>query len=100
MTDKTPDLAQLQPTSERVAKPASEPVVDPVEAARLRQQRDEFLQKRKARGSIFYDGRTAQIPLFAAPKAANIADAPALSCESVAPSPPPSLERDSAPDFD
>lgn len=45
--------------------------------------KEQQLSKRAARGSIYLNGITgeAKIPLYAAPASANIASAPALSCE-------------------
>ena len=58
--------------------------VDTAELHAFREVRDRFLKQRQYRGSIFYDEITgiAKIPLYAAPKSANMVAAPALSCES------------------
>jgi len=93
MSSPKPDNQASIPPSQQQAHASSPPMSpgDTAEQARQRARREEFLQKRKARGSIFYDGKTAQIPLYAAPEGANLADAPALS--SFAPIAPLGIKR-------
>lgn len=57
--------------------------VNEEEVRAFRAARDKFLKQRQYRGSIFYDEMSgvAKIPLYAAPKSANMTAAPALSCK-------------------